>query len=1229
MKKIGKYEIVEELGRGGMGVVYRAYDPTLEREVALKVIQQIALDVADTKARFYREARMAARLSHDAIAVIYEIGEEAGVPFIAMEYLPGRDLRGVIDAREPLSLDQKLDYARQVARGLQYAHAKNVIHRDIKPENIKLLDDGRVKIIDFGIAKPYTPTASPEDRSTSAVLTRMGMRIGTPWYMSPEQARGNPVDRRTDIFSFGVVLYELLTYAKPFQGDDTTVLYKILHEEPPPIKLEESGLADEIQRILSRCLAKDHEERYGDCAEVLRDLVALTEGASQDPKVRALLAQGIALDRAEKYDEAAAKFNQILEVDPDNPQARAFLKRLSLRDREAFMRKVLAGDIIGTVISHFQILDRIGGGGMGVVYKAEDMSLKRIVALKFLMPDLVRDPSAKKRFLKEAQAASALDHPNICTIHEISETSEGLLFICMAFYGGENLSTRIAAGPLEPGAAIDVVVRIGRGLAKAHEYGIVHRDIKPANVIITSEGEVKIVDFGLAKLSGGTQITRVGARMGTLPYMSPEQIRGNTLDHRTDIWSLGVLLFQTLTGQLPFQREYEAAMLYAIVTDDPPLLTSVMHGLPVELEQVISRALRKDPGERYASVQTMVQELERVQGEILQTKELGVARAPESEALLREARDLLKHGRYGEALARVERVLEVAPADSRARELKEECSRRLTQAEQVTVLLRQGTEFFDRGKFREARDAMEGVLAVEPAQPDATRILEQANEGLDRREQIDKLIAEAVISLKQEKPGAAASAYRRVLVLDPDNREAQKGLRHLEKPTAGRREGTAQPGPVFPRAGTDARPSPGVSRRRLWSAAVLIALVAVVVLVLIVLTRKPEGVEAPGGASVTTGAPAAAEDSEGAALAARSEMSIQEETARKAGAPTTDAAGFAKAHVLQDRGDGEFRAKSYGAARQAFEEAGALFRKSSDAAKADAASSADISELKQMITSARGEMLGEKSAAQKSAGNPALLPTFNDGLKSEREGDRLARSSSGEDLQNARKAYLNARDLYRKSNEDAAVQAALRTDADNAAAAMRSAREGVSGGAEGRKANSSYRTAQETETGARALYQSGDYAGARDAFARAGSLYKAAAREMSSAAEKPPAAETPASPKSDAVALAAEAGRSVRHMVDQYEACVEKGDLAGLAALLNLSDADRIDWSKFFDLSEQRSLTISDVEPDLSRSDPQVTFRERMSYFNTSMRQTVTPPEQKRVWLLQAEHGAWKVTSYK
>ena len=197
--------------------------------------------------------------------------------------------------------------------------------------------------------------------------------------------------------------------------------------------------------------------------------------------------------------------------------------------------------MIGKTISHYRIIERLGGGGMGVVYKAEDLKLKRIVALKFLPPELTRDHEAKTRFIHEAQAASALQHNNICTIHEIDQTNDGQMYICMDFYSGETLKKIIERGPLKINDAIDIAIQIAQGLAVAHEAKEFHRDIKPANIMITERREVKIVDFGLARLSGGDQADRGGKNLGTVAYMSPEQAHGEEVDQRTDIWSLGVV----------------------------------------------------------------------------------------------------------------------------------------------------------------------------------------------------------------------------------------------------------------------------------------------------------------------------------------------------------------------------------------------------------------------------------------------------------------------------------------------------------------------------------------------------------------------------------------------------------------------------------------------------------------------------------------------------------------
>jgi TolB-like protein/Tfp pilus assembly protein PilF len=265
--------------------------------------------------------------------------------------------------------------------------------------------------------------------------------------------------------------------------------------------------------------------------------------------------------------------------------------------------------MIGTTVSHYRILEHLGGGGMGVVYKAEDLKLERTVALKFLPPEWSRDPDARERFMREAKAASALDHPNICNIHEIDETDEGQLFIAMAFYEGDTLKKRIEQGPLPVNEAIGVAIQVAEGVQRAHEAGIVHRDIKPANVIITERGEAKIVDFGLAKLAGEFGLTRTGSTVGTPHYMSPEQARGDEVGPATDIWSLGVVLYEMVSGVRPFRGESGDAVVHSILHEQPPRLRDLRSDAPAMLERIITRTVEKDSAKRYATADDLLTDL--------------------------------------------------------------------------------------------------------------------------------------------------------------------------------------------------------------------------------------------------------------------------------------------------------------------------------------------------------------------------------------------------------------------------------------------------------------------------------------------------------------------------------------------------------------------------------------------------------------------------------------------
>jgi serine/threonine-protein kinase len=257
--------------------------------------------------------------------------------------------------------------------------------------------------------------------------------------------------------------------------------------------------------------------------------------------------------------------------------------------------------MINQTVSHYKILEKLGEGGMGVVYKAEDTKLDRMVALKFLPTNAIGTEDEKTRFVQEAKAAASLSHANIATVFGIDEHNDDM-FIAMEFIEGQTLKDKISEGPLKLKDAVKIAKQIAEGLAAAHEKGVVHRDIKSANIMLTGKNQVKIMDFGLAKVAAGSMVTKAGTTLGTIAYMSPEQARGETVDLRSDIFSLGVILYEMITGQLPFKGEYETAIVYSIMNVDPEPLTAVRTGVPMDFEKIVSKLLAKDPDDRYQNI---------------------------------------------------------------------------------------------------------------------------------------------------------------------------------------------------------------------------------------------------------------------------------------------------------------------------------------------------------------------------------------------------------------------------------------------------------------------------------------------------------------------------------------------------------------------------------------------------------------------------------------------------
>ena len=296
--------------------------------------------------------------------------------------------------------------------------------------------------------------------------------------------------------------------------------------------------------------------------------------------------------------------------------------------------------MIGSAISHYKITSKLGEGGMGVVYKAEDTKLERPVALKFLPDHLLGDPDVRKRFEREAKAAASVQHSNICTVFEIDEV-DGKTFIAMAFLEGEPLDQRIARGPLKVEEALDISLQIAKGLEAAHSQGVVHRDIKPQNVMVDSQGQATIMDFGLAQLAEVSRLTRVDTTVGTVSYMSPEQTQGTGMDLRTDIWALGVVIYEMVTGQKPFKGDYDQAVIYSILNEEPESVTGLRTGVPVQLEQHVAKALAKRAEDRYQNASDIIVDLRTLAAKMasgLSMAAVTAASAPATQATVTAAR---------------------------------------------------------------------------------------------------------------------------------------------------------------------------------------------------------------------------------------------------------------------------------------------------------------------------------------------------------------------------------------------------------------------------------------------------------------------------------------------------------------------------------------------------------------------------------------------------------------
>ncbi|MCM2315430.1 MAG: protein kinase, partial [Thermoanaerobaculia bacterium] len=550
----------------------------------------------EAKRRFEREARAASLLDHPNICTVFDFGklEADGQMYIAMAYYDGESLAERITRGPVFSLDDAIRIAEQVCQGLGHAHASGVIHRDVKPANVMVTASGIVKIVDFGLAK----------LQVGSQLTKSRTSLGTAAYMAPEQLRGEEIGPQADIWASGVLLFELLTGTRPFRGEYAAALtYSILNEQPATVTELRPELPPEIDRIIKKMLRKDPRQRYSSAAEVIAELEVLRTPSSGSGR--------------------------------SGP-------------RSAKLREPLRA---GAKLGPYEVVEPLGSGGMGDVYRARDTRLDREVAIKVLAPEFSEDSERRQRFQREAKTISSLAHPNICTLFDVGE-QEGTDYLVMEYLEGETLAERLVRGSLPLGELLKTGIQIAEALGRAHQQGIIHRDLKPGNVILTTSGTVKLVDFGLAKgiaavleesdsgrigrrrapppngddpkatmeavESPSRPLTAEGAIVGTLPYMAPEQVEGREADARSDIFTLGTVLYEMATGSRAFAATNRAGLIAAILKEEPAELTTRSRGRRrrppsgrtlAPIETIVRRCLEKEPDRRWQSALDVVEAL--------------------------------------------------------------------------------------------------------------------------------------------------------------------------------------------------------------------------------------------------------------------------------------------------------------------------------------------------------------------------------------------------------------------------------------------------------------------------------------------------------------------------------------------------------------------------------------------------------------------------------------------
>ncbi|WP_181233665.1 serine/threonine-protein kinase [Enhygromyxa salina] len=689
----GKYVLLRPMARGGMGELFLAAAGETGGFEKLCVVKKVLTELEDgggVRRRFLDEAKVVVRLNHANLVQVFDAGRVADDYYLSMELVEGKDLRGVWNRCAQLHRRIPVEFAtfvvRELCRALEYVHdamSLDLVHRDISPPNIMVSYHGQIKVTDFGLAT----------HAIKQELTNPGVVFGRYSYLSPEQARGLPADRRTDIYAAGIVLWEMLTGRQLFPADRHQALGASALSElrNPKIKAPSSivpGVPDGLDEVVVKALAVEREDRFqtaGEFKVALSEVLTRHHPSCDVDRVAAFMRDIFSREyRLESQDYASYSredFSPIrAQASIDESETLSISDAISLasatptpkpapkegRSRtqsgelnpSAIVRGVAAdggtssiplddGDIdelessrtftgwdggptptelaeaaaarVGTVVGKRYRVDRlIGVGGMGAVFAATHLALGKTYALKILHEAYGRDPDIIDRFMREARAATQTGHPNIIDVLDIGTMDEGDLYFVMELLEGIDLATVIRqSGPLAMRRAVHVGRQICRALSAAHEAGIIHRDLKSENVVLIVKGSdpdfVKVLDFGICKHinSINPSQTSPGMVMGSPAYMAPEQAAGAAADVKSDIYALGTILFEMLTGHLPFTGRNAIAVLMKKGSDPAPSVAEDRPEVPAPLVEVVARCLDLELERRPDSMKALEYELTR------------------------------------------------------------------------------------------------------------------------------------------------------------------------------------------------------------------------------------------------------------------------------------------------------------------------------------------------------------------------------------------------------------------------------------------------------------------------------------------------------------------------------------------------------------------------------------------------------------------------------------------